>query len=148
MPPRFESIELRSSHDKYYTSHDALPPPYNAPHHAPPPYDAPRPPPRTHGISKSSLFLGLHLVVPALAVASAIVLGFKASVAAEDRADAPPGPWPYTEGVMMAAWPSSLFPNQDALPLAAAALGFGTAVLMGVLLLFAAKRGPLEVRIL
>lgn len=145
MPPTFESIELRSSHDKN-TSHDVLPPPYHASHCAPPPYDAPHPYPRSHGISRSSLFLGLYIVIPALTVVSSVLLGFKGSVTAGDKSGARAGQWLDEEGVMMAEWPSSVFPNQNELPLAVAALALVTAAMTGVLLLLVVRSGPLNVR--
>lgn len=79
-------------------------------------------------------------------MASSVVLGFKGSVAAGDKGDARAGQWLDEEGVLMAEWPSSMFPNQNELALAVAALALVTAVLMGALLLFVVRSGSLKVR--
>lgn len=129
MSSRFESFELRNSRDKH-APQDDLPPPYT---------------PYSPGISQSSLFLGLYLVIPGLIIASALSLGFKSSVAAKGTSDARPGQWLDKDGVTMAQWPSTLFPNQDELPLAVAALALVTAVFAGILLLFVKTRGPIQV---
>lgn len=129
MSSRIESFELRTSRSKH-APQDDLPPPYT---------------PYSPGISRSSLFLGLYLIIPGLIVASALALGFKTSVVTKITSDARPGQWLDKDGVTMAQWPSTLFPNQDELPLAVAALVLMTAVLAGVLLVFVMRRGPIQV---
>ena len=130
MSSRIESYELRDYRNKHGPQDD-LPPPYT---------------PYPHGLSRSTLFFGLYLVIPGLIVASAIALGFKSSVAAQSTRHARPGQWLDEEGVSMAQWPSTLFPNQDELPLAVAALALATAVLVSALLLIVRRGGPLQVR--
>lgn len=129
MTSRIESFELRDSRDKH-APQDDLPPPYT-----------PHPP----GISRSSLLLGLYILVPALMTVSAVALGLKASVATSNASELRAGQWLDKEGVSMSQWPSTLFPNQDELPLAVAALALATAVLATVLLLFVVRSRPLQV---
>lgn len=135
MSSRMESIELESSRDKH------APPRYGE-YELPPPYRAEPP----NGISKSSLLLGLKFVIPGLIIVSAVGLGFKSSVATNNPSDPRTGRWPTNDGdVTMSQWPSTLFPNQDELPLAVAALALATAVFASVLLLFVIRNGPLVV---
>lgn len=129
MSSRIESFELRSSRDKH-APQDDIPPPYT-----------PHPP----GISRSSLLLGLYFLIPALITVSAVALGLKSSVVAKNASGQRAGQWLDKEGVSMAQWPSTLFPNQDELPLAVAALALATAVFGSVLLLLVVRRGPLQV---
>ena len=129
MSSRIESFELRNSRDKHAPQHD-LPPPYT---------------PHPTGISRSSVLLGLYVVIPALITVSAVSLGLKASVTTKNASDLRAGQWLDNEGVSMSQWPSTLSPNQDELPLAVAALALVTAVFGGVLLVFVVRRGPLQV---
>ncbi|SPO00944.1 uncharacterized protein DNG_03692 [Cephalotrichum gorgonifer] len=127
-----ESFELRSSRDK--RTHEPVPPPYV--YHPPEQWQATPHPPS---------FLGFYLVLPALVAASAVALGLKASVPKKNASDPRFGKWSDEDDVMMAQWPSSLFPNQDEIQIAVAALALATAVFASALLFFVVKGGPLQI---
>ncbi|MBE3041401.1 hypothetical protein IMZ48_02215 [Candidatus Bathyarchaeota archaeon] len=123
-----ESFELRSFRDKH-APQDDTPPPYIA---------------CSHGISRSSLLLGLYIVIPALTTVSAITLGLKSFVATRSASGLRAAQFLDKEG-SMSQWPSTLFPNQHELPLVVAALALATAVFVGILLLIVVRNGHLQV---
>ena len=125
-----QSYELRSSRDRYAPQDDPPPPAITYSHVRP----------------RSSVLLGLYIVIPALITVSAITLGLKAYVATRSANGLRAGRWYDLDGVSMSQWPSTLFPVQDEPPLAVAALALATAVFLGALLLLVVRNGHLQVR--